>query len=416
MTPEIKQRIDQIKKGEVPKGYQKTRFGIVPQEWDIHALRDYLKESRITGSNGAIARKITVKLWGRGVYEKREIHIGSENTTYYRRKKGQLIYSKLDFLNCAFGIIPDELDGFESTLDLPSFDIKRNINEYYLLSFIKQRSFYIRFGMIADGGRKARRISPLDMLSFPFLQPSYNEQVKIAEILSTQDKLIELKEKRIAEKQRQKKYLMQQLLTGERRLPGFNKDWVKGKISNYVELITDNINPDLYAQELFEVYSLPSFDDNRTPEILKGCAMNSGKFLISSGMLLFNKLNVRQKRVWLIKKESAYRLLSSTEFLPLILHDINSKFLMNYLSSDAVTIHFIKKSSGTSNSQQRILPDDLLKHGFSVPPIEEQTAIAEVLSTADREIELLQKELDTEKQKKKALMQLLLTGIVRVKI
>ena len=61
-----------------------------------------------------------------------------------------------------------------------------------------------------------------------------------------------------------------------------------------------------------------------------------------------------------------------------------------------------------------VKPEDFLKFEILLPPIEEQKAIAKILSNADKEIKLLQKELDQEKQKKKALMQLLLTGIVRV--
>lgn len=58
--------------------------------------------------------------------------------------------------------------------------------------------------------------------------------------------------------------------------------------------------------------------------------------------------------------------------------------------------------------------NNLLKSILLLPPLEEQKAIAEILSTQDKEIELLQKQLEQEKQKKKALLQLLLTGIVRV--
>ena len=58
---------------------------------------------------------------------------------------------------------------------------------------------------------------------------------------------------------------------------------------------------------------------------------------------------------------------------------------------------------------------NIVKTHIFVPPIEEQNAIVKVFSTADREIELLQQAIEQEKQKKKALMQLLLTGIVRVK-
>lgn len=194
MIPQIKQRIEQIRRGEVPEGYKKTKEGTIPFEWDLHPLSKHLIESRIPGTNGAIAKKLTVKLWNKGVFEKREVHEGSESTTYYKRKSGQLIYSKLDFLNCAFGIIPEYLDGYESTQDLPCFDVKGVIPNY-LLTYVTQRNFYMHFGMIADGGRKARRVGPEDMLSFPLVYPPLAEQEKIAEILHTQDKVIELKEK-----------------------------------------------------------------------------------------------------------------------------------------------------------------------------------------------------------------------------
>ena len=74
----------------------------------------------------------------------------------------------------------------------------------------------------------------------------------------------------------------------------------------------------------------------------------------------------------------------------------------------------IQFRQGVIYGQYRIHADDFLGIHITLPPIDEQTAIAEILSTADREIELLQKDLAEEKQKKKALMQLLLTGIVRV--
>lgn len=62
--------------------------------------------------------------------------------------------------------------------------------------------------------------------------PPIEEQQKIAAILTTQDRVIELKEKRLAEKQRQKKYLMQQLLTGKKRLPRFSGEWKANRLRN----------------------------------------------------------------------------------------------------------------------------------------------------------------------------------------
>src|ERR1700736_4441985 len=67
-------------------------------EWKEKELRKFLTESRVLGSTGNVAKKITVKLWGKGVFEKGESIKGSENTQYYKRRAGQFIYSKLDFL------------------------------------------------------------------------------------------------------------------------------------------------------------------------------------------------------------------------------------------------------------------------------------------------------------------------------
>jgi len=127
-------------------------------DWHRRLMNQYLSESRVKGRGGDEAKKLTVKLWGKGVIEKYENIQGSANTQYYRRQAGQFIYSKLDFLNQAFGIIPEYLDGFESTTDLPCFDISPTLNANFLLEYVKREEFYRTRGEIADGGRKAKRI------------------------------------------------------------------------------------------------------------------------------------------------------------------------------------------------------------------------------------------------------------------
>jgi type I restriction enzyme S subunit len=158
--------------------------------WKERPLADFLNESRLPGSKGNIAKKITVKLWGNGVFEKNDAIQGSINTQYFRRKTGQFIYSKLDFLNQAFGIIPPHLDNFESTVDLPCFDFAKGLNPVFLLEYVKRKDFYERLGETADGSRKARRIHAETFLSFPIALPSPAEQQKIAECLSSVDELI----------------------------------------------------------------------------------------------------------------------------------------------------------------------------------------------------------------------------------
>lgn len=185
-------------------------------EWKKEKLAKFLVESRIEGSTGDTAKKITVKLWGKGVFAKEEPIKGSENTKYYKRRAGQFIYSKLDFLNQAFGIVPKELDGFESTVDLPCFDINDELNAIFLLEYVKRNDFYKKNGEIADGGRKAKRIQTDVFLSFPIILPAHNaEQQKIADCLSSLDDLLTAEVQKLDALKKYKKGLMQQLFPRE---------------------------------------------------------------------------------------------------------------------------------------------------------------------------------------------------------
>ena len=197
----------------------KTRLKGFGGAWEEVRLGSFLTESRIKGNSGDIAKKITVKLYGKGVFAKDEKFQGSKNTQYYKRKAGQFIYSKLDFLNGAFGVIPEELNGFESTLDLPCFDVdKTKICTEYLLALVTQESFYKRFDGGAIGGRKAKRIQVKEFLSLKPIFPSFEEQKAIAQVLTTADTEIATQEKYLHQLQAQKKGLMQQLLTGAKRV------------------------------------------------------------------------------------------------------------------------------------------------------------------------------------------------------
>jgi type I restriction enzyme S subunit len=179
--------------------------------WGERPLSEFMSESRLPGSKGNVAKKITVKLWGNGVFEKNDAIQGSINTQYFRRNAGQFIYSKLDFLNQAFGIVPPSLDGFESTVDLPCFDFADGLIPAFLLEYVKQRDFYERLGETADGSRKARRIHAETFLSFPIALPSPTEQQKIAECLSSVDELMAAQARKVDALKTHKKGLMQQL-------------------------------------------------------------------------------------------------------------------------------------------------------------------------------------------------------------
>ncbi|CYW17947.1 restriction endonuclease subunit S [Streptococcus suis] len=183
-----------------PKGngndFPELRFPEFTDAWKQRKLGEFMKESKILGSKGDIARKLTVRLWGRGVVSKKEIYSGSSATQYYIRKSGQFIYGKLDFLNQAFGIIPPELDGYESTLDSPAFDLLKGINGQFLLEFVSRKEFYYYQGNIANGSRKAKRIHTETFLGMPISLPTLPEQEAIGSFFSDLDQLITLHQRK----------------------------------------------------------------------------------------------------------------------------------------------------------------------------------------------------------------------------
>ena len=240
------------------------------------------------------------------------------------------------------------------------------------------------------------------------------EQERIAEALSDVDGMISSLEKLIAKKKALKQGAMQELLTGKKRLPGFTGDWAHMELGKYGSLMKETINPQLYSSEYFWEYSMPAFDEGRTPIKQKGADMHSNRTVICGKVLLFNKLNVRQKRIWLIDqcRDSA---VCSSEFLPYKSGAINLELLSQILYTDKVTLEFIGMSTGTSNSQKRITPDAFLEYKVYLPVNEkEQAAIANVFSCMDNEIEALEQKLEKTRQIKQGMMQQLLTGKIRL--
>lgn len=239
--------------------------------------------------------------------------------------------------------------------------------------------------------------------------PTLPEQQKIAAILSTQDKVIELKEKLLVQKQQQKKYLMQQLLTGKKRLPGFDRKWNYVKANEIFKSIVDKSHggklevlsstQDKGIVPRSQVDIDIKYDENSLSTYKKVC---EGDFVISlrsfqGGIEYSNYAGI---------VSPAYTVLRA-------IVKIDAGYYKQFFKSS----NYIKRLNvavyGIRDGKQ-ISYDDFGQIKIPVPPIEEQREVAKILSTADHEIDLLQKSIEAEKQKKKALMQLLLMGKARV--
>ncbi len=367
----------------------------VPQGWEVKKLGEVFKESRILGSKGDKAKKITLKLWGKGVVEKKEYIEGSATTQYYIRKEGQFIYSKLDFLNQAFAIIPKEYDGYETTIDLPCFDIDTSINPIFILEYIKQPSIYINYGkLFANGGRKARRVQVADFLNMPIPVPPLEEQKKIAEILSLWDKAIEQTKELIAYKEKQKKGLMQKFIypiknkTSYRIGDLFNLS--RGRVISKHEIEENTgVYPVFSSQTsnngILGYINTYDYDDELITWTTDGA--NAGKVFARKGK--FNCTNVCG--IGKPKSNNICNLIYVSAFL----NNITKRYV-SYVGNPKLMNNVFEEIE------------------IFLPPLDEQKAIADILSSADEEIELLNKQLELYTEQKKGLMQNLLTGKVRV--
>jgi type I restriction enzyme S subunit len=209
-----KQIIDQVKirnKGLVNKlildnGELKVKLGNV------------FVESKIPTTDADVNKRITVRLTLKGI-EKRGVR-GSEleeATSYYLRKSGQFIYGKQNLHKGAFGIIPDELDGFESSSDIPAFDISKEYNSKYIFYYFTRRHFYEKLEDISTG-TGSKRIQPRELYKIEIKVPSTLEkQNAIVKIIDTAAKELNQYQQKLETLQLQKKGLMQQLLTGKIR-------------------------------------------------------------------------------------------------------------------------------------------------------------------------------------------------------
>ena len=192
-----------------------------------------LSESRDAGHSGDIAKKLTVKLWGKGVYAKNDK--GSAATQYFTRHAGQFIYSKLDFLNSAFGVVPQELESYESTADLPAFDCI-GVDPFFMFYRAIQPSFYLTNGMIADGSRKAKRIHVETFLDMPLDLPSIEEQKKVASYFTQLDNLITL---------HQREYFSLRFGSRSAKIAQNTLSWEQRKFSDFTFLAGERNKDDL---------------------------------------------------------------------------------------------------------------------------------------------------------------------------
>lgn len=427
MTPEIKQRIDKICHGEVPEGYQRTFLGIAPKSWDKSRID---KICRL--SSGSTPRRDAVEnfagdiLWvTSGELKRRTIEDTREKISETAVVNSHLeIYDPGTVVIAIYGL---EAAGIRGTVSIigKQCTISQACMAFTEFKGIDNEFFYYWYlnngqviGLRYAQGTKQQNLSTDIVGSFPICFPSQGEQQKISTILTTQDKVIELKEKRLAEKQRQKKYLMQQLLTGKKRLPGFSGAWKNIKLCEVLsERKEKNIEQNL---RICSVAVQKGVIDQIEHLGRSYAASDTSNYSVAHyGDIIYTKSPTGDFLYGIVKQNLLQETVAVSPlygvFTPMTFG--LGYFLHTYFQSAICAQNYLLPivQKGAKNTIN-ITNDTFISSKLYLPlDVEEQKAIADTFIAADREIELLQQDIEQEKQKKKALMQLLLTGVVRVK-
>lgn len=431
MRLEIRNRIENIKNKNIPIGYKKVVRFIIPNVWEFIEIGKIAKQVSDLNNENKNYNVLSCTKYDGLVdslrYFKKQIFSNDLNK-----------YKKVHYNYFAYATnhIDEGSIGLQELYDVglvspmyTVFKTKEVVNKYLyaLLKTENYRRIYKTMMSASVDRRGSLRWKGFSKIRIPF--PPYHEQQKIAEILSTCDKVIELKEKLIEQKKLQKKYLMQAFLNPKspnfRRLPGFDKDWEEVELGSLGEFKTSSVDKKDYENQetvellnYMDVYRNPTIDNSlklikvtASIEQIKTFGLGYGDILFTpssetpddighsavfkryKGTVLYSYHLVRMK---LIKK-------MDIDFRGYI-------FNVNYLLNE-----FSKRATGATRYTLSL--KDFKEVFIKLPKdVKEQAAIAKILSTVDQEVEFLEKELEQQKLKKKALMQLLLTGKVRVNV
>ena len=383
----------------IPHGYKATALGIIPQEWEVKRIKDF--GSVITGNTPST---LDSENYG-GCYmfvspadlsEDAKYIITTEKTlsdkgfSQARRiPKGSILFTCIGSTIGKIGIASQDL----ATNQQINSIVTNSEYLFYALSFQSNR---IR---ILANEQAVPIINKSDFEKIKVAFPPLAEQRKIAEVLGVWDEAIEKQTRLIEKLALRKRALMQRLLSAKLRLPGFSEPWKEQKINKITTIKKgEQVNKDV----LFSNAKYPVINGGITPSgYLDTYNTKANTITISEGGNSCGYVNFMTTPFW-----------SGGHCYTIDAKDgINNLFIYQLFKNNEKYIMSLRVGSGLPNIQIK----DLGNIKFMIPTYQEQTAIAEVLTAADREIELAKEKLECLRRQKRGLMQQLLTGKKRVK-
>ena len=400
----------------IPQGYKATALGIIPQEWEVMRLGDI-----VSITSGESPSLYHLKAEGKYPYVKVEDlnncekyqessreYSDDNNTTI---KAGSIIFPKrgASILNNKVRIAAKDIQMDSNMMAITPHTAIVDTEFLYI------RILHERLYRIADTS-SIPQINNKHIIPYKIAVPPLAEQRKIAEVLGVWDEAIEKQARLIEKLALRKRALMQRLLSAKLRLPGFSEPWKEHKIADLFSPINDTNDGREHIPMTISAKSGFISQKDKFDRVIAGDSLQR-YILLKKGDFAYNKGNSN-----LYEMGCIYHLNEESALVPFVYICFRSKGSVNI---DFYSQFFI--NHGLDRQLKKIITsgargDGLLnvdkKDFFALnvpyPTIEEQTAIAEVLTAADREIELAKEKLERLRRQKRGLMQQLLTGKKRV--
>lgn len=408
----------------IPQG-KVTPLGIIPNEWEILQLKK-LGEIYSGGTpntnepnywNGNIlwcTPSDITKLKTRfiGDTNQRITPLGLKNSSATLLPPGSiLVCTRATIGNAAITIKETSTNqGFKNIKPIKGINVDWL---FYYITLNKHR--IVQLGV----GSTFLEVSKKDFENFKIIVPPFPEQQKIAEVLSTWDKAIEKQSQLIEKLELRKKGLMQQLLTGKKRLPGFSSKWKTIKLGDISKrIVRRNINEQctnvvtISAQKGF-IRQTDFFNKKVASETIENY------YLVKRNEFCYNKSYSNGFPMGAIKRLKEFdQAVVTTLYICFAVQEerISVDFIEQYFSLGLLNRGLMKiaNEGGRAHGLLNVTPNDFFNINLNLPPIDEQKAISSILFNAYNEVVLAKNKIKSLQEQKKGLMQVLLTGKKRI--
>ena len=428
MKQEIRARIDQIRQGIVPEGYKKTESGIIPNEWRVGQVSKCIEEYKFFSND--ISHIPVYSSSRKGLVPQSDYYNQREavetNLGYKVVPQGYVTYRHMSDDDVFHFNINKTGENVLVSSEYPVFTSSDNCDLSFLISVLNNTARFRYFCKMQKLGGTRTRLYLDNLKRYALALPPFDEQKKIAEILATQDKAIELQERKIDELKRFKKGCLEKMFprkgqkVPEKRFPGFTDDWEQRKFSELVQIerggsprpIDDFITDAPNGLNWVKIGDAPTQGNyiTKTAEKIRPEGLSKTREVHPGDLILSNSMSFGKPYIMGIDGciHDGWLLIRNTYGV------FDLTFLCHLLGTPQMLSQYRSLAAGsTVNNLNKELVGNTV---VTIPSITEQRVLGDYLEQLDNLITLHQRKLDEMKKQKKALMQLLLTGIVRVRL